>query len=95
MKTVATSRVEAEFPGLGMTGVKSEACATEQTRNNGRLATLHDTDLLARLPKRQWFAAGAVSQSAAKLARLCRLGMLKRRLAAGDTSRTWDYWREV
>jgi hypothetical protein len=55
-----------------------------------------DTALLARLPVGRWIAAGAYSVHGAKMNRLVRLGVLKRRVCpAGLTvSRTWDYMRE-
>ena len=55
-----------------------------------------DTAILARLPVGRWFAAGAYSIHSAKLHRLVRLGVLKRRpCPAGlSVSRKWDYMRE-
>ena len=52
--------------------------------------SLHDTDLLARLPVGQWFRAGDYPVHGSKLNRLVRLGLLKRR-ARGF--RAWTYLR--
>jgi len=55
-------------------------------------ATLNDMDNLAKLPVGEWFAAGAYSIHHSKVARLYRLGYLKRRVSVGFC-RTWDYYR--
>jgi len=57
--------------------------------------TTEDTQLLARLPVGRWVAAGAYAVHGAKLTRLVRLGLLKRRLCPAGlaVSRTWDYMR--
>jgi len=53
-----------------------------------------DAELLKRLPAGKWFAAGALSIHPAKLNRLVRLGVLKRRYCLiPKMSRTWDYLR--
>lgn len=57
-------------------------------------ATLNDMSELNRLPVGQWFAAGAYPVHPSKVARLYRLGYLKRKLARFGMCRTWDYYRE-
>ena len=55
-----------------------------------------DFRLLDRLPVGKWFAAGAVSVHSAKLGRLFRLGLLRRRPCPAGlaVSRRWDYLKE-
>lgn len=59
-------------------------------------ASQQDLELLARLPRGRWFAAGALSIHPSRLTRLVRLGLLARRACPLGllVSRTWDYWKD-
>ena len=52
-----------------------------------------DTELLARLPVGKWIAAGAYGIHGSRMNRLVRLGLLERRFAPAEMSRSWDYRR--